>query len=180
MRTVIYFHGYQSNCQTEKFERTKAFFAQYGIQVVGMDLDYEEIPPQAIDKIVDLVFQRHQIIGCIGCSLGGYWANRSGVLHRVAVAVVNPAIDFYQTKAKSVPSLAAYKKEKSYVQPNHASRLVVLGTDDEVLDYRVAQQAFDANEVKLIEGGSHAGYEFLDEFLQDALNTFQKSVFYHA
>lgn len=173
MSTIIYFHGYQSDCKTEKFDRTKAFFAEHGIQVVGMELDYENIPPHAIDKIIDLIFKRHEVVGCIGCSLGGYWANRVGVLRKVAVAVANPAIEFYQTKGKDIEALAEYKKEKAYTESNHAKRLVMLGTSDEVLDYRVAQKAFPAHEIKLIEGGSHAGYDFLDEFLQDALKTFQ-------
>lgn len=173
MPTIIYFHGFESNCQTEKYTRTRAFFAQHGIEVVGLDVDYVAIPPQAIDKIVELMMTRHEVIGCIGCSLGGYWANRSAVKHHLSAAIVNPAIQFYQLKGKEYPELAPYKKEPSFVEPNHAKRLVVLGTADDVLDYRVAEQAFPRAQVKLVEGGSHAGYDFLDEFLQDALHVFQ-------
>lgn len=169
MPTVIYFHGFESNCQTEKFQRTKAFFATHGIELVGLDVDYVQIPPLAIDKIVELLFDRHEVIACVGCSLGGYWANRSAVLHRVSAAVVNPALEFYQSKGQDIEALAAYKKERTYAEPNHAPRVVMLGTADEVLDYRVAQQAFPPAEIRLVEGGSHAGYDFLDEFLQAAL-----------
>lgn len=177
MQTVLYFHGFESSCQTEKFARTKAFFAEHGITVVGLDLDYTEIPPYAIDSIVDGIFNKHDMIGCIGCSLGGYWANRSAVLHKVAAAIVNPALAFYQAHGKDYPELAAYKREKDHVESNHAPRIVYLGTADEVLDYTVAANKFPAAEVKLVEGGSHAGYDFLDVFLQDALNAFQSFKF---
>ena len=53
----------------------------------------------------------------------------------------------------------------------------MLGTADEVLDYRVAEAAFPESEVKIIEGGSHAGYDFLDEFLQAAWLTIQQADF---
>ena len=52
MQTVLYFHGFESNCQTEKFARTKAFFAEHGLELVGLDVKYAEFPPPVIDQIV--------------------------------------------------------------------------------------------------------------------------------
>lgn len=171
MQTILYFHGFESSCQTEKFARTKAFFSAQGYELIGLNVDYADIPPPVIDQIVAEIFSLHDVVACIGCSLGGYWANRSAVLHLVAAAIVNPALKFYHTHLKKYPGLAAYQHEATYTESNFAPRLVMLGTADEVLDYRIAKQAFPQEEVQLIEGGSHAGYDFLDEFLQAALVT---------
>ena len=177
MQTILYFHGFESNCQTEKFARTKAFFATHGMELIGLDVNYADIAPNVIDQIVAEIFSRHDIVACIGCSLGGYWANRSAVLHLVVAAVVNPALQFYPSYLQKYPKLAAYQHESTYTESNLAPRLVMLGTADEVLDYRVAEAAFPESEVKIIEGGSHAGYDFLDEFLQAAWLTIQQADF---
>ena len=118
------------------------------------------------------------MVACVGCSLGGYWANRSAVLHLVTAAIVNPALKFYQSHLKKYPSLAAYQHEAMYTESNLAPRLVMLGTADEVLDYRVAEAAFPAQEVSIVEGGSHAGYDFLDAFLQAAWLTIKQADFF--
>ena len=65
-----------------------------------------------------------------------------------------------------------------YTESNLAPRLVMLGTADEVLDYRVAEAAFPAQEVSIVEGGSHAGYDFLDAFLQAAWLTIKQADFF--
>ena len=177
MQTILYFHGFESNCQTEKFARTKAFFAAHGLELIGLDVNYAEIPPPVIDQIVSEIFSRHDVVACVGCSLGGYWANRSAVLHLVTAAIVNPALRFYQSHLKKYPELAAYKHEAMYTESNMAPRLVMLGTADKVLDYRVAEAAFSAKEVTLVKGGSHAGYDFLDAFLQAAWLTIKQADF---
>ena len=61
MQTVLYFHGFESNCQTEKFARTKAFFAEHGLELVGLDVNYAEFPPPVIDQIVAEIFSRHDV-----------------------------------------------------------------------------------------------------------------------
>ena len=62
MQTVLYFHGFESNCQTEKFARTKAFFAEHGLELVGLDVNYAEFPPPVIDQIVAEIFSRHDVV----------------------------------------------------------------------------------------------------------------------
>ena len=177
MQTILYFHGFESNCQTEKFARCKAFFEAHGMELIGLDVNYADIAPNVIDQIVAEIFSRHDIVACIGCSLGGYWANRSAVLHLVTAAIVNPALKFYQSHLKKYPELAAYKHEAMYTESNMAPRLVMLGTADKVLDYRVAEAAFSEKEVTLVKGGSHAGYDFLDAFLQAAWLTIKQADF---
>ena len=126
--------------------------------------------------VLCIVFPR-STWGYIVFIVGGYWANRSAVLHLVVAAVVNPALQFYPSYLQKYPKLAAYQYESTYTESNLAPRLVMLGTADEVLDYRVAEAAFPDSEVKIIEGGSHAGYDFLDEFLQAAWLTIQQADF---
>lgn len=164
--TVLYFHGYQSSCQTEKFARSQAFFARQGVEVLGMELDYANLLLSDIDAMVDGCFARHHIVGCVGCSMGGYWANRSAMRHHVAAAIVNPAVDVNHVMRH--PELAMYRNAELFASNVGVPRVVYLGTGDEVLDYRVALQLFPHEEVVLVDGGSHAGYEFLDAFLQDA------------
>jgi len=181
---IIYIHGFNSSGQLGKAQEVAEISPEE--QVIAPDLPWQ--PEKAIALLEQLI-QTHldEQILLIGSSLGGYYAQYLGWRFGYLVVLINPALDpfplllgcvgeqtnYYTGEVYHLTEEALFSLRRFAVAPADmkAPVLVLLDKGDELIDYRIAEQAYrDFGTVKCFEGGSHRF-----EHLQDAkalLNAF--------
>lgn len=153
----FYIHGYGSSPNSE----TRRLLQQeLGQHVVGLSYDYAH-PESFVSQIMHLVnpLYKAERITFFASSLGGYVAQRVSFLYPSSIFVLyNPSIKPENTLGKyGVP----YEVLESYrtrplpeYKADSVSRVVVLSTDDEVIDYKVADDFFkDSARIVYTKGG---------------------------
>jgi len=120
----------------------------------------------------------------LGSSLGGYYATFLAQKYAVPAILINPAVRPYELLATMLGRQQnMYTKEVYQLTSEHMQQLmdlkvqnltvakqllVLLQTDDEVLDYRLAARAYLGAEVDIEQGGDH-GYQNFDQRLPQIL-----------
>lgn len=137
--TVIYLHGYGSNGSTDTAKGLRALLAD-SCEVISPTYDWSK-PHGAVAGLTDL-YRAHaadQPI-LVGTSLGGFYANYLARALNAPAVIVNPALYPSTSLAKygeSTETLAGYAEleRQEAAQLSKPSRIIVLGTHDELLDH---------------------------------------------
>lgn len=169
---LLYLHGFNSSPQSLKAEQMR--------KLVEQRRDIEWLCPQLACYPMDAWRQIEQIIGdyrerslgVIGSSLGGFLATRVAERYAARAVLINPAVQPYNLlKDYLGPQLNPYTQQRYQLEPQHieelralevtelssASRLwVLLQTDDEVLDYRLAEREYAQARLTIEQGGDHS------------------------
>jgi predicted esterase YcpF (UPF0227 family) len=140
MRPVIYIHGYGSSGQTDTAVNLRSILAnEFELIAPTYDGSRPDMAMAILETTFQLLQSRSPII--VGTSLGGFFANALSRRFNAPSIIVNPStkpstsLHKYGEDAKS---LASYERFEAQIdaQPHRPSRVVVLGSRDNVVDPR--------------------------------------------
>lgn len=173
---IIYLHGFNSSPQSEKAQRTVAFFDGSPFQVHVPALPPQ--PNQAISTVKHLIntLGEERLAGFIGSSLGGYFSLYLQSLYHVPAVLINPAVRPYELLQDYLgENTNMYTGERYNVEAHHMDELKALEievcprnqklylltqTGDEVLDYQQAVMKLNGIKMWVQYGGDHAFQNF--------------------
>jgi predicted esterase YcpF (UPF0227 family) len=122
-------------------------------------------------------------VSLIGSSLGGFYATFLAERYALPAVLINPAVAPYDLLESAIGAQvnlytgARYELTREHLAELRALEvervtveryLLIVGTADEVLDYRAALEKYSGSEQILVEGGDHglSGFErYLDRVL---------------
>lgn len=187
---IIYVHGFNSSPGSFKALQLKAFVEQNQLDLHYHSPMLSHWPQQAMETLEDLLEQikaddhaagKVTRILLVGSSLGGFYS--TWLMSRypgLKAALINPAV-FPQELLPAYLGLNTnlYTGEQYELTQDHMQQLrklhlaepaccqnikVFLQTDDEVLDYRRAENYYRQADVTIIEGGDHGFQNFEQHF----------------
>lgn len=136
MKTIVYFHGYNSNAQTDKVERIKKLRPDCEVLAFNANVDpliaIYEVGVAILNAIAgpdedDLVF--------VGTSLGAWLASELSDQFKVKAVLINPCYDPSNSLKKyGVPEDILNKYEKMSLEDLDRKEIYV-SIEDEVIDH---------------------------------------------
>ena len=173
MSKILYRHGFESCGEGNKSLLLKSYFG--ADNVIAPDL-----PPSPIDAIalIEEILESTQIDCLIGSSLGGYYATILAEKYRMKAILLNPSTQPWETLAaytgwqKRFCDEEVFEFKPVYLEqlkmlqtaPDKGRYLLLLQSEDEVLDYTKAQSFYNTHKIIVEYGGNHR-FENLDEYL---------------
>jgi len=170
---LLYLHGFLSSPLSKKAQKTIDYGKSIGI------FDAIEVPSLPVGP-ADTIERLHLLIRSreaenlllIGSSLGGYFATYLSEVFNAPSVLINPAIDPHKHWRKYLGQHRNYHTEEVHevteahvkeLEKLHVPRksypknfLVFAQKGDEVLDYRLALEAFGKENCIIREGGNHS------------------------
>ena len=180
---VIYLHGFNSDSDSRTVKNLRKKIPD----LISVSYDYI-LPDKAYEKIkftIEETIKEDADIILMGTSLGAFWANYFNQIWGLKSILVNPSLYPWVSLTKYIGSninfnsgeeriltaenVAAYKKyETEIIRGYH--RKVVLGTKDDVIDYRETEKVFkDKAEIILLNQGHRI--EDTDKLVQIIIDT---------
>ena len=173
MSKILYLHGFASCGEGNKSLLLKAYFG--ADNVIAPDL-----PPSPIDAIdtIEEILESSKVDTLIGSSLGGYYATVLAEKYCMKAILLNPSTQPWETLAaytgwqkrfcdeEVFEFKAVYLEQLKLLQtaPQMGRYLLLLQSEDEVLDYTKAQSLYNKHKIIVEYGGNHR-FENLDEYL---------------
>lgn len=170
--TLIYIHGFNSSSASVKARLLREYLQNCGDADQFLAPDLPHWPSRAI-AMLESEIRRHdpQTLTLIGSSLGGHYATWLAEKHALRAVLVNPAVNPHLLLVPALgPQKNLYTGEKYQFTLQHLSELeqsdiaaitrperylLLVQTDDEVLDYRDAVEKYRGAKQVVIEGGDH-------------------------
>jgi predicted esterase YcpF (UPF0227 family) len=181
---ILYIHGLNSSSQSFKARAVRDRLAALGRAGEYRCPDLPHRPAVAIAKLEALLREGGaERTTLIGSSLGGYYATWLAERFGSRAVLINPAVRPYEGLAKYLgPQKNLYTGEPYELTEAHLAELsaldsrvvtperylLLVGTQDEVLDYRVAREHYRGCREIVVEGGDHGLSDFgghLDDIL---------------
>lgn len=173
---LIYIHGFNSSSQSFKARLLRDRLASLGRADAYRCPDLPHRPAQAMAQLEALLLSGNPAATTlVGSSLGGYYATWLAERHGCRAVLVNPAVRAPEGLQKYLgPQKNLYTGEPYEFTPAHIAELrafdvasvtpqrylLIVGTDDEVLDYRVALERYKGCRTIVVEGGDHGLTDF--------------------
>lgn len=177
-KTILYFHGFKSSSNSCKAQEFKSFVENHTSQTKILIPDLDDDFKQASKQIKSLINEIDPNIFFMGSSLGGYYALYFAELYKTKSVLINPAIpplngfeehlgknENYATGNKFTIS----KNDISYIRSLHHKKilkpdnhLILLESEDEVLDYLETVSYFKGSAIDILYGGNHS-YSSINE-----------------
>lgn len=177
-KTILYFHGFKSSSNSGKAQEFKSFVENHTSQTKILIPDLDDDFKQATKQIKSLINEIDPNIFFMGSSLGGYYALYFAELYKTKSVLINPAIpplngfeehlgknENYATGNKFTIS----KNDISYIRSLHHKKilkpdnhLILLESEDEVLDYVETVSYFKGSAIDIFYGGNHS-YSSINE-----------------
>jgi predicted esterase YcpF (UPF0227 family) len=177
-KTILYFHGFKSSSNSGKAQEFKSFVENHTSQTKILIPDLDDDFKQASKQIKSLINEIDPNIFFMGSSLGGYYALYFAELYKTKSVLINPAIpplngfeehlgknENYATGNKFTIS----KNDISYIRSLHHKKilkpdnhLILLESEDEVLDYVETVRYFKGSAIDIFYGGNHS-YSSINE-----------------
>ena len=166
---IIYLHGFNSDGNSTTIKALRESFPE----LISISYDYinADIAFEEINSLIEETLKNDKELLIAGTSLGGFWANYFAQKHQLKCVIINPALQPSVTLRKAVSyspiknfnsgiermftheNADAYKKYEIAIIDG-VERIVVLGKNDEVLDYRKSVEVFKGKaEIILTEEG---------------------------
>ena len=182
MSKILYLHGFGSCGKSNKSMTLMEYFGED--KVISPNLPYE--PEQAVDFASKLI-QEEQVSLLIGSSLGGFYATQLAEKFQLPAVLLNPSVQPWRTLSPYVgwqerfcdgvafefKEVYLTQLEKLETMPKNSRYLLLLQSEDEVLDYRVAKERYQDHRVIVEYGGNHR-FENIHEYLS-MIESFMKS-----
>lgn len=175
---MIYIHGFGSSGHGGKATLFREYFEE---EVLSPSLSY--VPNLAIDtleQLIEMLLEKDEPVGLVGSSLGGYYAIYLAQKYDLKAVLINPAIYPYKTLDKIGMAMnyhdgTSFEVTDSHMQSlralevqeieNEENFLVLLQTEDEVLDYTEAVEKLPNADFVVEEGGSHS-FENIESYFR--------------
>jgi len=177
MQHLVYLHGFLSSPQSEKAQQTLAYAKRH---LPALNVYTPQLPGDincAVRKIEALVVSLPSTrIGFIGSSMGGFLSTY--ILEKYAdkfdakAVLINPAVAPYELLADYIGEHQnPYTQERFTINPDSIKSLrafssdtisqanryqVMLQTEDETLDYRLAVAKYSKANLIIEPGGNHS------------------------
>lgn len=161
---ILYLHGFASCGEGNKSSELKKYFGEGN--VLSPDLS-----PSPFDTItmVERLLRSEDIGLIIGSSLGGFYATYLAEKYQMRAVLLNPSTEPWKTLAPYVGWQQRFCDEEVFefksvyleqlqtleVLPGKGKYLLLLQSDDEVLDYTKAQSLYNKHKVIVEYGGNH-------------------------
>ncbi len=178
MAKILYLHGFASCGKGNKSSALQACFG--ADNVIALDL-----PPSPIDAIsaIEGILGSSNFDLLIGSSLGGFYATYLAEKYKMKAVLVNPSTQPWETLAAYVGWQKRFCDEEVfefkpiYLEqlktlqsvPQKGDYLLLLQSEDEVLDYTKAQSLYNKHKVIVEYGGNHR-FENIDDYLSMIAN----------
>lgn len=173
---LLFIHGFGSSGRGTKAQMLKAWCQEQGISFMSPSLP--NIPELALETLQEIIetIQKHEPVGLVGSSLGGFYATWLANCYELPYVLVNPSVEPYKTLEQAFGRAINFHDQSSYewnaqhtasllafkvAKPNTERCLLMVQTGDELLDYRQAVDYYSAAQQLVEEGGDHgfAGFE---------------------
>ena len=197
-KNILYIHGFNSSPLSIKAEQTRQYLLNHFPQVNFYCPQLVSNPKGAINQLEQIIqsSQPDSSWCFIGSSLGGYFASHLSEKYNVPSVLVNPAIkpfelledylgeqvnpyteEVYQVTREHMIQLKAIEpKPPSFDMPQKNNYLVMVQTDDEVLNYQQAVEKYQHCRLVVEQGGDHSFIDF-DQHLPTIVDFFQLNSF---
>jgi predicted esterase YcpF (UPF0227 family) len=174
---ILYIHGFNSSALSFKASVLRRRMTELRRSREFLCPELPPSPREAIALLAKMV-QTHaaENVSVIGSSLGGFYATFLAERHALRAVLINPAVApsgllesciglqvnlytgaRYELTRAHLAELRALEVERVTAE----RYLLVVGTADEVLDYRAAVEKYRGSEQIIVEGGDHglSGFE---------------------
>lgn len=155
--TVIYLHGFNSDGNSTTIKEVRKEIP--GLLSISYDYINADIAFEQIRLLIEDTLKKDPDLIIAGTSLGGFWANYFAQKYQLKCLLVNPAIQPSVTLRKAVPESPipnyntgelrefTYENADSYKKfevpvTSGINRAIVLGKNDEVIDYRETEEIY--------------------------------------
>src|SRR5690606_2161276 len=175
---VVYLHGFNSSPDSRKAQVLRDWVK---VNRPELEVEVPALPysPQAAAQLLDQLAHRlgARWVGCIGSSLGGYYATWLASRYQIPAALINPAVRPYELLTDYLgENTNLYTGERYLLTGHHMQELLdldvaeitrpelfflLLQTADETLDCRQAASKFAQARGWIEGGGNHefSGFE---------------------
>ncbi|APD88805.1 esterase YqiA [Alteromonas mediterranea] len=181
MQHILYLHGFLSSPKSVKAQATKAYFEQNHSDVSLHIPELSNFPSKVEGQLLDLIESTPALLDdglkLIGSSMGGYLSTFLLEQFGGKAVLINPAVRPYELLQSFIGTHEnPYSKEQFEIVEgdigvikaleaesinDQARYKVLLQTEDETLDYRLAAEKYAQSHLVIEEGGDHSfvGYE---------------------
>lgn len=181
MQHILYLHGFLSSPKSIKAQATKAYFEKHHSDVTLHIPELSNFPSKVESQLLALIESTPALLEgglkLIGSSMGGYLSTFLLEKFGGKAVLINPAVRPYELLQSFIGKHEnPYSKEKfeivasdmEVIKALEASSLsaperykVLLQTEDETLDYRLAEEKYAQSQLVIEQGGDHSfvGYE---------------------
>jgi predicted esterase YcpF (UPF0227 family) len=148
MKKVIYYQGIRREGAWDSTEHFNSKVdglekAGYVVERVPSCRDYD----LSLRKFLDIT-PTTDVEMIVGCSLGGFWANKLACKYNIPVLLINPQL---------LPLY--YTMDERAIDTKQIERTFFLAKDDDILDYRLTQHFIETNsingDVRVFDYGQH-------------------------
>ena len=170
MTHYLYLHGFQSGPQSLKAQETRAYLHAIAPEATFDSPQLSPYPAQAMAQMTQYLSGLQRPVVLIGSSLGGYYATWLAERFALPAVLINPAIRPEDDLARFIgPLHNPYTGEHYTLGWHHMDELLalrpprltaanywlVLGTADEVLDWRQAVRYYRGAATTVLNGDDH-------------------------
>lgn len=177
MQHLIYLHGFLSSPQSEKAQQTLAFakkhYPSLNVHIPQLLGNIDKAVKQ-IDALASSLAPHS--LRFIGSSMGGYLSTYALEKYGGKAVLVNPAVEpFHLLEDYMGMHINPYTGEKFAIHSGTIAKLkniycdtikqpkaykVLLQTEDETLDYRLAVAQYKGADIAIEEGGNHSFVDY--------------------
>ena len=172
---LLYIHGFNSSPQSHKASALKQWLAQ---QHPHISYEVPYLKPYPADSIAQLeqIIERHknkhESIGLMGSSLGGFYAAYLSEKYNLRAVLINPSIRPFELLSKYIGENKNFYNDdhylfeqkhvdelKTFFVPQHThpeNLLLMVQTGDEALDFKEATAKYTASQNIIEYGGDHS------------------------
>ena len=197
-KIILYIHGFNSSPLSIKAEQTRQYLCKHFPQVHFYCPQLASNPKEAINQLEHIIqsSQTNTSWYLMGSSLGGYFASYLSEKYNYPSVLINPAIkpfellkdylgeqvnpytgEVYQVTRDHMIELKAIEpKSPSFDMQKKNNYLVMVQTDDEVLNYQQAVEKYQHCRLVIEQGGDHSFVDF-EQHLPTIADFFQLNRF---
>ena len=166
---IIYLHGFNSDGNSTTIKALRESYPE--LISISYDYIYADVAYEEINTLIEQTLKTDKDLLIAGTSLGGFWANYFAQKHQLKCVIVNPALQPSVTLRKAIAyspiknfnsgiertftneNADSYKKYEVEITEG-IERIIVLGKNDDVIDYRKSEEAYKGKgEIILTEEG---------------------------
>ena len=172
VRTILYFHGFASSSDSEKAEILKNYISSVTKKTRLIIPDLNDSFQKAVKEINQLIKSNEKPIAFMGSSLGGYYAAYFSSIHKSKAILINPAspplkgFDVYLGENENFSTGHKFNLTREDIQyirsvsfekyTNSNNTLVLLESNDEILNYIETSEYFQGSFIDINFGGNHS------------------------
>jgi len=180
-KNILYIHGFNSSPLSLKAEQTRLYLSKHFPQVNFHCPQVASNPKEAVNQLERIIESiPNNSWSLMGSSLGGYFASYLSQKYNFPSVLINPAIKPFELLNDYLgEQVNPYTEEVYHVTSEHMvelkgiepisprfdmqqknNYLVMVQTDDEVLNYQEAVEKYQHCQLVVEQGGDHSFIDF--------------------